>query len=187
MDVSKPGAGGFSAPILEPGGQGAGSKGGAGGARFADVMDGGGASGGAGGQPQAAHRTPFTSPILDADVSDVRRADPTSRRKVGGLEEGLRSDNRRPTVQMIGERNGIAPSDPGQGPVSFRDLANKTMKAEDKIDAMIEAARKGKTFSANDLLVMQVEVFRYSQTVEVVSKTTEKVVGGIKQTLGTQV
>jgi hypothetical protein len=77
--------------------------------------------------------------------------------------------------------------DAGQGPVSFRDLANKTMKAEDKIDAMIEAARKGKSFSANDLLVMQVEVFRYSQTVEVISKSTEKVVGGIKQTLGTQV
>ena len=71
--------------------------------------------------------------------------------------------------------------------MSFRELANNTVKAENKIDAMIEAARNGKTFSANELLVMQVEVFRYSQTVEVMSKTTEKVVGGIKQTLGTQV
>ena len=36
-------------------------------------------------------------------------------------------------------------------------------------------------------MALQVEVFRYSQTVEVISRTTDKLVGAIKQTLGTQV
>ena len=55
------------------------------------------------------------------------------------------------------------------------------------MDAMIADARNGKSFSASELLAIQVEVFRYSQTVEVISRSTDKLVGAIKQTLGTQV
>jgi hypothetical protein len=60
-------------------------------------------------------------------------------------------------------------------------------KGEARIDALLEAAAKGKTFSAGELLAMQASVFKYSQTVEVLSRATDKLVGAVKQTLGTQV
>jgi hypothetical protein len=37
------------------------------------------------------------------------------------------------------------------------------------------------------LIALQATVFRYSQTVEVISSAADRVVGAIKQTLGTQV
>jgi hypothetical protein len=60
-------------------------------------------------------------------------------------------------------------------------------KGEARLDALLEAAAKGKTFSAGELIAMQASVFKYSQTVEVLSRATDKLVGALKQTLGTQV
>ena len=42
---------------------------------------------------------------------------------------------------------------------------------------MIQAARNGKSFSATELLALQVEVFRYSQTVEVISQVQRQAGG----------
>ncbi len=60
-------------------------------------------------------------------------------------------------------------------------------KGEARIDALLEAAAKGKTFTPGELIAMQATVFRYSQTVEVLTRATDKLVGAVKQTLGTQV
>jgi hypothetical protein len=60
-------------------------------------------------------------------------------------------------------------------------------KGEARVDALLEAAAKGKTFSAGELIALQATVFKYSQTVEVLSRATDKLVGALKQTLGTQV
>jgi hypothetical protein len=80
-----------------------------------------------------------------------------------------------------------APPPAGVGPPSWHQLADRALQAEGRIDALIEAARRGKTFSASELLAVQAEVFRYSQTVEVISRATDRLVGAVKQTLGTQV
>jgi hypothetical protein len=56
-----------------------------------------------------------------------------------------------------------------------------------RVDAILDAAARGKTFSASEMLAMQATVFRYSQTVEVLSRATDRLVGAIKQTLGTSV
>jgi hypothetical protein len=56
-----------------------------------------------------------------------------------------------------------------------------------RVDAILDAAARGKTFSASEMLAMQATVFRYSQTVEVLSRATDRLVGAIKQTLGTPV
>jgi hypothetical protein len=58
---------------------------------------------------------------------------------------------------------------------------------EARLDAILEAAARGKTFTPTELLAMQATVFRYSQTVEVLSRVTDRLVGAVKQTLGTQV
>jgi len=69
----------------------------------------------------------------------------------------------------------------------LRTLLARTFRTEDQLDRVIAAGTAGKTFSAGQLLALQATAFRYSQTVEVLSRTADRLVGGIKQTLGTQV
>jgi hypothetical protein len=177
MDISKAGS---AAAVSNPAAEGpkVGADGAAGAdKKFADVLA------HAHSQPgiQQPNASQFAAPILDNDL------------KIGSRVSGA---GHRRGPEVVGERAGTAPSASGPAasaqngplsPVSLQRLANDTMKAESKMDAMIEAARKGKTFSASELLAIQVEVFRYSQTVEVISRSTDKLVGAIKQTLGTQV
>ena len=65
-------------------------------------------------------------------------------------------------------------------------LVERTMGVERHIDAMVAAAARGRTFSASELLGLQATVFRYSQTIDVLSHTAERLLGALKQTLGTQ-
>jgi hypothetical protein len=72
-------------------------------------------------------------------------------------------------------------------PGTVRALLERTLTAERQVDTLLAAAARGKTFSPSELLALQATVFRYSQAVEVVSRATDKLVGAVKQTLGTQV
>jgi hypothetical protein len=76
---------------------------------------------------------------------------------------------------------------PTPPPSPVRALLERTLGAERRVDTLLAAAARGKTFSPAELLALQASVFRYSQTVEVVSRAADKLVGGIKQTMGTQV
>lgn len=140
-------------------------------------------------EPSAASnrgRAPVTSPILEVD-------DPVA--PLRALERQLRATRvapTRPSLEMLGEQAGRPPggmvsSEAAGGAVSWQRLADNVMVAEGRIDSMIEAGRNGKAFTASELIGLQMEVFRYSQTVEVISRTTDKVVGAFKQVLGTQV
>jgi hypothetical protein len=71
------------------------------------------------------------------------------------------------------------------GPV--RAMLERAMGSEKQIDALLDAAARGKTFKPGELLAMQATVARYSQTVEVVSRVADRLVGAVKQTMGTQV
>jgi hypothetical protein len=74
---------------------------------------------------------------------------------------------------------------PPQAPA--RALLVGALDAERELDAVVAAARAGRTFSAAELLELQTKVFRYTQTVEVMSRATDRVVGALKQALATQV
>jgi hypothetical protein len=74
---------------------------------------------------------------------------------------------------------------PPAGPV--RAMFQRAQGAEKQVDALLEAAARGKTFTPAQLLAMQATVARYSQTVEVVSRVADRLVGAVKQTMGTQV
>jgi hypothetical protein len=78
-----------------------------------------------------------------------------------------------------------APRAPAASPVGA--LLERTLGAERRVDTLLAAAATGKTFSPSELLALQATVFRYSQTVEIVSRATDKIVGAVKQTMGTQV
>jgi hypothetical protein len=68
-----------------------------------------------------------------------------------------------------------------------RSLVQGTLDGERRVDTLLAAAARGKTFSPSELLALQATVFRYSQAVEVVSRASDKLVGAVKQALGTQV
>ncbi len=70
---------------------------------------------------------------------------------------------------------------------SLQKFLQGAIDAEKEIDTVLKAAARGKTFSAGELLALQSKVFRYSQSVEVISRGLDKLVGAVKQTLGTQV
>jgi hypothetical protein len=74
---------------------------------------------------------------------------------------------------------------PPAGPV--RAMFARALSAERQVDGLLEAAARGKTFTPAQLLAMQATVARYAQTVEVVSRVADRLVGAIKQTIGTQV
>lgn len=59
--------------------------------------------------------------------------------------------------------------------------------ADRRVEALLVEARAGRSFTPAELLAMQAEVFRHAQAIEVLARTTDKLVGGLKQTLGTQV
>jgi len=75
----------------------------------------------------------------------------------------------------------------GGGPAPMRALLERTLDSERRVDTLLAAAARGKTFSPSELLALQATVFKYSQAVEVVSRAADKLVGAVKQTLGTQV
>ncbi len=79
------------------------------------------------------------------------------------------------------------PVEGAKGHSRVEKLLQSTLDAEKEIDAALKAAARGQTFTAAELLALQSKVFRYSQTVEVVSRGVDKLIGGLKQTLGTQV
>ena len=76
---------------------------------------------------------------------------------------------------------------PAPATTPLRAMLERTVGAEKQVDALLEAAARGKTFSPAQLLAMQATVARYSQTVEVVSRVADRLVGAVKQTMGTQV
>jgi len=108
-----------------------------------------------------------------------------------------------PFAAVLGERVGPQPS-PAQAPKAaspvaalpatsaakatpVRAMLERMVGAENQVDKLLHAAATGKTFSPAELLALQSTVFRYSQTVEVVSRVADRMVGAIKQTLGTNV
>lgn len=66
-------------------------------------------------------------------------------------------------------------------------MLERTLGSERQVDALLDAAARGKTFSPAQLLALQATVARYSQTVEVLSRVADRLVGAVKQAVGTQV
>jgi len=76
---------------------------------------------------------------------------------------------------------------PSAGADALRRAIDRTFATEARLDAMIAAAARGKTFSAGELLALQATAFRYAQTVEILSHGTDRLVGALKQSLATSV
>lgn len=60
-------------------------------------------------------------------------------------------------------------------------------RAQRRLDAVLEAARRGRTFTAAELLALQAQAYRCSQTLDVASRAVEQMAQGVKQAVNTQV
>ena len=79
------------------------------------------------------------------------------------------------------------PVQPAAGTSPFAAMLARAADADRAADAVIAAAARGRTFTPAQLLALQATVSRGTQTVEVVSRAVDRLVGTVKQSLGTQV
>jgi hypothetical protein len=77
---------------------------------------------------------------------------------------------------------GVAP--PAPGPLQA--LAT-VERAQARLDAVLAAARSGKTFTAAELIGLQAEAYRCAQTVDLAAKLVEQGAQSVKQAVNTQV
>lgn len=60
-------------------------------------------------------------------------------------------------------------------------------RAQARLEGLLAAARSGRTFSAQELMALQGEAYRYSQAVELSAKLVEQGAQAVKQALHAQV
>ncbi len=80
-----------------------------------------------------------------------------------------------------------APPAPAQPPRPARAALEALDRARRRLDEVLAAARRGRTFTAQELLALQADAYRYSQTIEVASKVVEQGAQAVKQAVNTQV
>jgi hypothetical protein len=78
--------------------------------------------------------------------------------------------------------NRAAPALPSLPP-ALRDV--EAVRA--RLDGMLDQARRGRTFSPQELLCLQADAHRFAQTVEFTSRAVEHGVQGLRQALNAQV
>jgi hypothetical protein len=123
--------------------------------------------------PQAATPRPTAAPRSFTSLLDER---------AGGTS---RTPSTPASSPAAGPTTTPPPAHRSAGPI--RTMLERAVGSEKQIDAILDAAARGKTFKPGELLALQATVARYSQTVEVVSRVADRLVGAIKQTMGTQV
>lgn len=66
-------------------------------------------------------------------------------------------------------------------------LIDQVSAAQKRMDAVLELAQSGRSFSPAELLSLQSQMYRASQELDLAGKVIEKATGGVKQILQTQV
>ena len=84
-----------------------------------------------------------------------------------------------PGPSRVGAGTSAAPTLPG----ALRDI--EAMRA--RLDGMLAQARRGRTFSPQELLCLQADSHRFAQTVELAARAVEHGVQGLRQALNAQV
>lgn len=77
---------------------------------------------------------------------------------------------------------------PAQRPPGPPTLALRAVEAaQARLDAVLSAARSGRTFTAAELIGLQADAYRLAQALDVAGKLVEQGVQGVKQAVQTQV
>ena len=81
---------------------------------------------------------------------------------------------------------GSPASQPGEAASAAREALASIERAQRRLDSVLEAARRGRTFTAQELLVLQAEAYRCTQMLDVASKAVEHAAQSVKQAVNTQ-
>lgn len=86
-------------------------------------------------------------------------------------------------------RRAPAPPSPHPAPPgpSLAHALGDVERARARLDAVLHAARGGRTFTAQELLGLQAEAYRYTQAVDLAAKVVESGAQSVKQAVNTQV
>lgn len=68
-----------------------------------------------------------------------------------------------------------------------RAMLQSVERARSRLDGLLAEARRGRTFTAQELLALQADAYRYSQAVDVASRVVEHGAQAVKQAVNTQV
>jgi hypothetical protein len=79
------------------------------------------------------------------------------------------------------------PSSPSPAAARLASAVQSLEVAQARLDRVLQAARSGRTFTAGELLALQSDAYRFSQTMDVASKLVEHGVQSVKQTVNAQV
>ena len=66
-------------------------------------------------------------------------------------------------------------------------LVDQVAAAQKRMEAVLELAQSGKSFTPAELISLQSQMYRASQELDLAGKVIEKATGGVKQILQTQV
>ena len=75
---------------------------------------------------------------------------------------------------------------PAPAEVALRGAVSSIARGERLVEGVIQAARRGATFSNEQLIAIQTGVYRYTQELELASKLVDKATGAVRQTLQSQ-
>ncbi|MBN2056997.1 hypothetical protein JW905_18870 [bacterium] len=96
--------------------------------------------------------------------------------------------------QVLGaERNGLRPDRGPEGTLSnacvrtLHEVLDAVVHGQAQVSRIVDLALNGKTFSQQELLVLQTGMYSFIQELELTSKVVEQVTNGIKTTMQTQV
>jgi hypothetical protein len=81
----------------------------------------------------------------------------------------------------------VASPRPGAAPHPALSALAHVERAQARLDAVLAAARSGRTFTAAELIGLQAEAYRCSQSVDLASKLVEQGAQSVKQALNTQI
>ncbi len=92
-------------------------------------------------------------------------------------------------LEARGARALAPPAPPAPAPPGPRalDALRGIEQAQRRLDAVLEAARRGRIFTAQELLALQATAYRYAQTVDVAARVVEQGAQSVKQATNTQV
>lgn len=76
---------------------------------------------------------------------------------------------------------------PSPPPGAALETLKAVERAQRRLDAVLEAARRGRTFTAQELLSLQAEAYRCAQTLDVAARAVEHGAQGVKQAVNAQV
>lgn len=71
--------------------------------------------------------------------------------------------------------------------VEAAQVLERVTRAQQRMEAVLTLAQSGRSFSPAELLALQAQVYRASQELDLAGKVVEKLTGGVKQVLQTQV